>query len=1145
MDKKWQWIGTSCIGAGLLFGLLLIVGNEGGIETGTRLNLGTVDDDGMDVPILSGQGDNYETEDGSIVLPMNQGSYEDLEIGYGQLRGSLTDDKMTLKRVRVTLTINGGRMLLIDADEAEIYNTQGRPSRGDFTGNVKISMLKKAKGFKLSKSLSPSNPALSFQGTLDAIHFDLELNSISSEGKVVFESRKARFDGTGLELNYNNHEERIEKFEIKKGKTIRIAGGMMDKGQSEEPADNLSEKANTSETKQHDKNAKTQKITQYIFRLANGITFSRKQKNKDIIEVLEFKGGERLDALFTNLVFENEDNSSTKSKNNTDNNASQGKDEAGDLDFVDQGGKLFSDASDDFVMQWAGNLLIEPTAIQDKAKLKKRFGDKSLLDDRDLVMILGGENAEMTVDRGNEKMYLKATDFVFHKTIGQIGAHGTATAPVVYVGAGNFFTGRGFWYRKETGEARMVGPGVLKMQGMLADGALDKTGVSKNAKMKIRGFDKVLSGDPVTVAFKQWVHVDFYDKNEVAGNEQLIKQLTFKGAFDVDHALFGLAASEGMVADFVKVNEGKKGFSSRLVKMDAAGIINGRYAKSDRKTAFSARKKLLVEFDYGKREGESAKMFPKTLLAIKDVTFGLGIDQGLDDDDLDNKGIDLLEANGKLFVVFEKPNFSGWVKDDNTQDKAELVPVKTIQADGGVMMVRGFIRKYENGEIDDVQEKMSVVADHLIGSVRKGEFKFWGNDEMLAQIVLPGFKLQGEQITLKRQKQWMDVLGKGILTYTKVEDQAQQEATIKWSKRMHLDNLNGRALFSGDVKSRYQQGRFEVTEMNGKRMDLWFDPIDKNKKSEAKNETNSFETDRFFKSLNKLELLNGGFEVAQFREDHLKFQADDLGRFISKISGKGKKIIFINAGDAKNETDRKEQFTIRGKGSEFTVLDNKLAAFKHGQTKDHITMQGAGQTRFDFDGQMLVDILKNVARIDKKVVMKHIPLKQNGQRISIKGHLLTAKISDIGGLGGLMRQWQDNPQANAKAPQKESDAGFELKNVTVESIDLLKERLKLVGVKNFDKWLLKSLATEKEGRLIIRTGNEKQEGNRLIEADRMYFDAAQNTTLITPRQGVAILLYEDAEGNTNPSKIWESIEWTLGRNRLDIKGLGGGSTIIE
>lgn len=1131
MQKKWLWIGISCVGAGLLFGVLLVVGSGGGEgkpDEGVKKQV-VVEE--VIKPILSGRGDDVEARKGSIVFPMKKGSYEDLELNYEGLKGSPSSGKMSCEKVEVTVVLKGGQLLLITADEAQIYFSQGKPSRGDFEGNVKLSMLKKAKGIKLSKSLSASNPALQFQGFFDNIHFDLEVNLLSSEGNVRFESRIGKFEGEGLELAYNNKEERVEKFEIKRGKVLRFSKSAIAK--EREGGEEDAKLVGSGEDEKAGADVETDsgkgRVTKYLFSLVKGITFDRAYEEDGNREEMKFVGGDRLDALFTSLLFEGEKKGGAeedKREVDTDGVAvRQGNDLPGDVEFVDVGGVLFTPSDADFVMQWRGNMRVVPLEAREgieREELLRPFGSKQLLDDRDMLLVLGGKAAEMRVDRNGEKSFLKARRFVFQKGMGEIGAYGSAGVPLFYVGGGSTFTGQGFWYRRDAGEARVIGPSVMRMRGMLGDTVMANAGVSAETKGRLAKMGKVLGADPVTVVFKEWLDVQFYNKADVGGNEQLVKQLTFEGPFGFDHALFGLESSEGLVADFEKVVEADDTFRSRLMKMAAAGDIKGRYAVGDRKTAFSAHKRLLVDFNHG----VEGKMTPKTLLAVKNVTFGLGVEDVLNED-TEGNDVDLLEANGELFVEFEDAEFAGWDKGDEKSEltretQADLVPVKSIKADGGVMLVRGQFRKGGVSGEDRISEKMSVVADHLVGDMRKQAFQFWGTEEMMAQIVSPGFKLQGDQITVKHKQQWVDVLGKGMLTYSKVDDKQNNEATVTWSKMMQLDNLRGRGVFSGDVESRYQQGEFKRSAMGGNRMELKFDPIVEQKQEE---EEASFAMNHFYKTLRELKLVHGDFEVVELQKNYRKLHAEHPMRYLSKIKGKGKYIIFRNSGEGIALADRKEEIEISGKGSEFSVLDNKLAEFKHSETKDHITMQGAGLTKFDFDGELVVDVLKNVVTMIDKVVMHHAPLKKEGQRMRMSGHKLTANIADVGGIQGLMSQWGKKGQDK----RQKGEERFELKDVTLESADVL-----WVNVKD-----------EADKRLMIRTQNASQSEGRLIIADRLYFDADKNTIKVTPKQNGKMLQFDDPLGESIPKEVSGYILWTLGRNNIEIRGLGGGSIEIE
>ena len=1110
MQKSWLWIGLSCVVAGGALAVLLLVGQDRGGGGGA---LGGGVDGGQKIVTIPRTGGRVKAREMSVYWsPKKVSSYEGIWLHWKEIEEA--GDNISVGGLTAKVVLEAGkRIMLITADRGQIYMPNETPKNGTFRGHVRIAMFEKQGGVGLSIVDTPRNPALVYRAFLEEAYFDLELNSLRSEGPIRFVGRAGAFTGVGLTMAYNNHKRRIEKFEVDQGGTLRVGHDAVVAGGHQKEGSKATELRG--DVKPRQSGVGGEGVTGYRLSLFKDIGLRGFKKvpwrdgeaggdealgGAESFEKLRYAGGQRLNLFFTSALLGGKGKGLGAAKKQRGVRGEKDKRLLGDLPgdgvgaYVKSGEGLFKNGETDFVLSWEGQLSLKP------------FVESRLLGDEDVIVEMLGQGSGIEFESNTGKKYLEANAIYYQKSSMSLRARG-GDDDVYYIGGEDSFRAKEIWYAGRQGKAGAIGPGAFKVWGVIAEAIKEdvkfKSSDSGKPKRLTLRQAFVKSEKPVTVTFDRSLAVTFFGGDEgfhgehksSAGAGLLVKEIVFDGATKFEHPLFELSASKKMVLGFQKFKNLKKVKSMRMNRLDALGDVKGGYVRDGEKSVFSAKREMSIGFDYN----DAGKMFPKRLDAVEDVLFAMGQTHGF-------------LARGDLHVTFAKPSDVGWQKPREgglgNGAKANL-PVELITGGGGVTLSSRVDEVDTQGKATGKFKKMRIVADRLRVDMSKEKYRLWGKADFSAQMVMGGYRLVGPYIEIDHARQRVDVKGEGFLEYLKTEGQLVTASRIDWGEKMFMDNLAGRSHFLGSVKSVSRKERGQIISehvIRGRRLDIEFKPVPLEKKEDMKTGSGEkkkyFASDQFFLTLRKLTLYGGGFDIT-------KKLGGPGSAYASVISAEGEVIGFRHSAAEIAEEKRVERITISGKQSNLYILDRKPAVNRAGiDAKDRVAMQGSGTTRFDFDGELVVDLKKQMMTMDQSVHMRHLPISKKAKKMHLRGHRLVARMHRLGGLRDLVLQWRKENEAKKAGQEVES-------KFAIESLEMLRGK---------NKW------TKKIERVIV------YKDKRQFIADRMMYDAGKNLIIILPMSKETPT--EIYDNGVLRQRIGGHIWWNLQRNEFEVVAPG-------
>jgi hypothetical protein len=142
--------------------------------------------------------------------------------------------------------VPGKRVLEILGDEGQLVAPDKNPEKGFLKGNVVLSLYDAPEGKNVI--IGPDSPHTQLRVFLDEpVHFNLIIGLVDSDGPVHLSTPRVDFQGTGLNLAFNETKRRINRLEIIKGKSLRFNPNALKK-EKEKEKENDKAKENTAAT---------------------------------------------------------------------------------------------------------------------------------------------------------------------------------------------------------------------------------------------------------------------------------------------------------------------------------------------------------------------------------------------------------------------------------------------------------------------------------------------------------------------------------------------------------------------------------------------------------------------------------------------------------------------------------------------------------------------------------------------------------------------------------------------------------------------------------------------------------------------------------------------------------------------------------
>lgn len=144
----------------------------------------------------------------------------------------ISDSEFDLLEATVRLTLPGGQLAYIWADEGRITVLQGKDNnpvakRGRLQGNVRLFIDLTDESWREDHPAQADldqHPESVVKLWLDHVRFDLDLSLLESDGPILLQSALGDIEGKGLKINWNERDRRIQQLTIAEGRRAVLRG---------------------------------------------------------------------------------------------------------------------------------------------------------------------------------------------------------------------------------------------------------------------------------------------------------------------------------------------------------------------------------------------------------------------------------------------------------------------------------------------------------------------------------------------------------------------------------------------------------------------------------------------------------------------------------------------------------------------------------------------------------------------------------------------------------------------------------------------------------------------------------------------------------------------------------------------------------
>jgi lipopolysaccharide export system protein LptA len=996
------------------------------------------------------------------------------------------------------------RAITITADKADMEMEDRKPRAGDFFGNVVVTIFQAPQGVELVTDPDKPEHERFIQQRIflddpadpdQSVHFSIEDDSINTPGPVHATSPQVDFFGVGLRLTYNTQRKRIEQLVVTEGRYLIFNPDAQSPGFDDtetQTADANQERADE-DTKPKEEPAGPSQF--YLAEFADQVVVRNGIEDE--------LGGERLLIEFSMgtkavtpgagkpatppatsglpewLVLPGAQLAQVNDETNAD--ARPGipgfiKNAFGDATFAlplvkipptNAARSLFNHVPKrDLVVTWAGHLRVAPLASKPEL----------LADDEDVRVSLTGENAYAQTAQDGEVKRLEtvALQYLLSQELTTAIASEDKPVRILAAALGGEITGQKLVVRQQAGTATILGPGQLNYTDPDTKKPLTLTWQNRlDLELFIQTPEEQQANKETNIEAN---NADA-ERSEASGTQTKIlgvKTATFDGQVTATHPDFDLAADKLTLA-FAEPNKALD-LDNTPTEINAAGNI-----------AIMAR---------GDDEDETFDITAQRLtVALKQSS--------PDDAGKTDTYASAIRADGGVRI--EQPGF--WM----TCQRVSLdlnPPSKTKQnaaEDDRYAQVRNvFAVGQVRGQIDHEGRRVDLVADQLIGDVERDQLTLASNNALQPAEVFDLVnqrKLTGELVEMDNKAEQLKITGTGSLASI-ISDPANPDATLEdsflnvaWTQSMMFNNVTGKALFIGDVRSESRRST-DFSELTCHTLDMRFSPDYKHDPRRLIEDEGKDTHDRQVRSAT----ATGDVQFMA-----AAWQAADPGKVTNRLRLQGPKLIFTNKpaveiGDTAIETVvvegagnmTLEDYRLPEKPKKQADADSEAAALP--QPKQAF-LTGRGATLFNWDDTMVLDAKTNTATLLGTVQMTHIPKDEAGKQgdvVQLDCQRLVADMTDTGGLSVWLSD--DAPDAQV---------------TTITADD---------------------------------TVRVLQSGVRAISSDHLKFDASQNRVRFWSEQNSPIVIEDLERGTTQQA---DELTWDLTTDQIDGKNIRGGANTLE
>ena len=714
--------------------------------------------------------------------------------------------------------IPGRRVLEIKGPRGTLVAPDNNPESGTLTGGVVITLYESPENTLVE--LGTASPHASLKLFLDeTVNFNIELGTVESEGPVHLTTQRVDFQGTGLNLIYNERRRRINRLEIANGDTMRFnpkAGTDFTKTDSKAKKDAKTTANNTDYYRAlFESKVQVHTAEAAIDAGRMEILFSLENRSESEAEVKEL-GALDVDRLRHSPPSQGGPGGGLDPRNalKLDFSSSSFTTRTTQLTTPTENApasrSMMKPAAEDVVIKWTGSLLMEPLA---DASAELTGPDDTMITFSERVKIKSAKNETITAERVD---YLSSA--------ARVRVYGDTLAPAV-IESPRF--GRlhviDLVIAQNEGTGKITGPGaiVATAEAALAPG----TQVTADGKpVVIDGETKLPPG--LTLAWNEGAELTFHPKAapakkpdntaENARNQNptlnptakldALKEAIFHGSIKVEHPQFDLLTDRLAI----EMKEPAKGQQEPQLIQATGNVAATARGQSGQAPLEIETKDLAITF----APSAKGKAMPRRMLATGEVK-------------THQAGKRL--AAGLLDVTFgeaaKKPDAKD-AKDPQPKNAADRMAIERLLAE-------------QDAKITIDSPRTLITASRIEGDSLKGVMQLFGTTEAPARVEREDDSLTGRHITFQEADQFITVSGPGAAEFITQGDAAKpnapapppQRLKINWLHAMDFNNRTGLANFHGQVVAGSDRG-VDVSRFQSSDLTLELDPIDPRQKQQ-------------------------------------------------------------------------------------------------------------------------------------------------------------------------------------------------------------------------------------------------------------------------------------------------------------------------
>lgn len=999
----------------------------------------------------------------------------------------LPQGRSAVERPRAVILFESGRVLEVTADRGEFVAPDNQPTSGLFRGNVVITLRDTDPAEPVDFADESTVEARVFiedgdgtgegsdagEGAVGEARFDLVLNQIESPDRVHLTGPRVEFFGGGLELNYNQRRNRLERLEVARGEVLRLkpetAGGIED---AEDDQD-AGETAATGVAGASDKppvdaggdpaagaaaDADADEITYYRARFRDEVRILASAEGAELLgDAFELAFATAGGVLSDDGVGGGGESARSMLHSSLSSSTKQPLVAGGDNPLVIDGvpvsrwayqptaqrgpRSLFVPGEDDVIVHWSGRLSVlpietdaaattDPTADRESGGARETPASDppplGLAGPDDVLMTLTGRPAVATTADGRR---IAAAEIDYLGSTRRVrAAADDITGLELVAGELGTLTGRRLVYDASAAQASVEGPGRLTREAQ-AEAETDAPA---------RSFD---------VAWRNRLDMTFYAAADPADGETArtmdagigtlrsaamplaLRRATFTGEARATHPRLRLAG-ERVRLDFA--DPADAGAPNRPRRVEAEGEAALELIDPDPRQAAEVRGgSIAIDLDEADARPAVTHAEPAEAPAVAIH------DEQTDHEPRDPEGPELyparLLATGDASVTRAGAALSAQRIDASfaprpPSDNRSVVADRRIEASGdaaqpGNRIDLTALEAIGGVTLDVPDEGLVMTGRRLTVDPDTEVAELFGADGRPAVARRDDGFITGDRLVLDQPNLTLRVPGPGSFEALLDPDARDQTLNIDWTESMSFDRNAGLARFAGGVRA-LAIGPEEVTELTSGGLDvqLQLDPPGSNPGSDAPidrdAEADAADDAPAYAAIRRVTARDDALLKAR------TFATDPAGRPLTRLRMDGPMITFINQPETAAEP-AVERVQVVGEGS-MQVEDYRPPSLRAAPGDpplgrvDGVT--GRGATLLLFDRRLTLDAVANDLIAVGGVMMIHRPEDTApgrgapggeaavGETIQLDARRLVADLAETGGLGAWLGDAPPTPE---------------------------------------------------------------------------------------------------------------------------------------